>query len=30
MSEAISAAGAVVWRKHKDNFTEVAIIHRPK
>lgn len=30
MSEAISAAGAVVWRKHKDHFTEVAIIHRPK
>ena len=30
MSETISAAGAVVWRKHKDNFTEVAIIHRPK
>ena len=30
MSEAISAAGAVVWRKHKDNFTEVVIIHRPK
>ena len=30
MSEAISAAGVVVWRKHKDNFTEVAIIHRSK
>lgn len=30
MSEVISAAGAVIWRKHKDNFTEVAIIHRPK
>ena len=30
MSEVVLAAGAIVWRKHKDKFTEVAIIHRPK
>jgi 8-oxo-dGTP diphosphatase len=30
MNEIILAAGAVVWRKHKEKFTEVAITHRPK
>jgi len=30
MSQVILAAGAIVWRKHKDKFTEVAVIHRPK
>ena len=30
MSDVILAAGAIVWRKHKEKFTEVAIIHRPK
>jgi 8-oxo-(d)GTP phosphatase len=30
MSQVILAAGAIVWRKHKDKFTEVALIHRPK
>ena len=30
MSEVVLAAGAIVWRKNKDKFTEVAIIHRPK
>ena len=30
MSQIILAAGAIVWRKHKDGFTEVAVIHRPK
>jgi 8-oxo-dGTP diphosphatase len=30
MNQLILAAGAVVWRKHKDKFTEVALIHRPK
>ena len=30
MNQVILAAGAIVWRKHKDKFTEVAVIHRPK
>jgi 8-oxo-dGTP diphosphatase len=30
MSELILAAGAVVWRKSNDKFTEILIIHRPK
>ena len=30
MKQVILAAGAIVWRKHKEKFTEVAIIHRPK
>jgi 8-oxo-dGTP diphosphatase len=30
MSEIILAAGAIVWRKDKDESIEVAVIHRPK
>jgi 8-oxo-dGTP diphosphatase len=30
VSESIIAAGAVVWRKSKEKYTEVVIIHRPK
>ena len=30
MSEVILAAGAIVWRKDKDESIEVAVIHRPK
>jgi len=30
MSQSITAAGAVVWRKNKEGFNEVALIHRPK
>ena len=30
MSESIIAAGAVVWQKSKEKYTEVVIIHRPK
>ena len=30
MKQVILAAGAILWRKNKDKFTEVALIHRPK
>ena len=30
MKQVILAAGAILWRKNEDKFTEVALIHRPK
>jgi 8-oxo-dGTP diphosphatase len=30
VSESIIAAGAVVWRKSKEKYTEIVVIHRPK
>jgi 8-oxo-dGTP diphosphatase len=30
MKQVILAAGAILWRKNEDKYTEVALIHRPK